>query len=242
MAKSGSIEPPDVAIFADTQWEPAAVYRHLDWLETQLPFPVRRVTAGSIREAISTRTNTSGNDGFSAIPWHITLPDGSPSIGRRQCSNEYKLIPIMRRIRDELGVGRRGFIEPESVEVLLGISLDEAHRMRAPRQAYMVNVYPLIDLRMTRGDCIGWLDKHGYPTPPKSACIGCPFHGDDYWIALRKSSSEEWADAIAADRELRAGEDRGEYMHRSRVPLDEVVLDDRQLDLFGNDCGGHCGV
>ena len=35
-----------------------------------------------------------------------------------------------------------------------------------------------------------------------------------------------------------------EFMHRSRVPLDEVDLsvDDRQADMFGNECAGVCGV
>jgi 3'-phosphoadenosine 5'-phosphosulfate sulfotransferase (PAPS reductase)/FAD synthetase len=47
MAAAGEVTPmPAAAIFADTQDEPASVYRWLDWLEKQLPFPVYRVTAG----------------------------------------------------------------------------------------------------------------------------------------------------------------------------------------------------
>jgi len=241
MAAHRDIEPPNVAIFADTGWEPAAVYAHLDWLVTQLPFPVRKVCNGNIRESLRTRRNTTGGE-FAAVPWYTINPDGSDGMGRRQCSSEYKLTPIMWQIREELGVGRRERIAPGSVEVLLGISRDEAHRMRDPRQDYMTHSYPLIDLRMTRGDCVRWLDKHGYPTPPKSACIGCPFHGDDYWIHLRATSPSEWQDAVEADRELRQDEDRGEYMHRARVPLEDVRLDDRQLDLFGNECEGYCGL
>jgi DNA-binding transcriptional LysR family regulator len=42
---------PDGAIFADIQAEPASVYKWLDWLETQLPFPLYRVTKGSLSEA-----------------------------------------------------------------------------------------------------------------------------------------------------------------------------------------------
>jgi hypothetical protein len=59
---------------------------------------------------------------------------------------------------------------------------------------------------------------------------------------------EEWADAVAADKALRIGDARGmrviEFMHPQRVPLDEVDLsvDNRQLDLFGNECEGVCGV
>ena len=52
MAARGLITPmPDAAIFADTQDEPASVYRWLDWLEKQLPFPVNRVTRGRLSTA-----------------------------------------------------------------------------------------------------------------------------------------------------------------------------------------------
>lgn len=55
MAAHGLIEPmPDCAIFADTGWEPQAVYKHLDWLRSGvLPFPVHIVSAGrNIRDDI----------------------------------------------------------------------------------------------------------------------------------------------------------------------------------------------
>lgn len=52
MAAHGEIGPmPDCAIFADTGWEPKAVYEHLAWLMSPnvLPFPVHIVSAGDIR-------------------------------------------------------------------------------------------------------------------------------------------------------------------------------------------------
>jgi hypothetical protein len=49
MAAHGEIKPmPVCAIFADTQDEPARVYEWLDWLEKQLPFPIKRCTAGKL--------------------------------------------------------------------------------------------------------------------------------------------------------------------------------------------------
>src|SRR3954464_850519 len=44
---------PDCAIFADTGWEPAAVYEHLEWLEGEAEkggVPVHRVSAGNLRQ------------------------------------------------------------------------------------------------------------------------------------------------------------------------------------------------
>ncbi|MCK9513952.1 MAG: hypothetical protein M0R28_22370 [Pigmentiphaga sp.] len=55
MAAHEEIGPmPDCAIFADTGWEPKAVYDHLAWLMSPnvLPFPVYTVSAGSIRDQL----------------------------------------------------------------------------------------------------------------------------------------------------------------------------------------------
>ena len=55
MAAHGEIGPmPDCAIFADTGWEPQAVYDHLAWLMSPnvLPFPVHIVSDGNIREQL----------------------------------------------------------------------------------------------------------------------------------------------------------------------------------------------
>ena len=50
MAALGELEPkPEAAIFADTQWEPVHVYRHLDWLQSlELDIPIVRVSAGNL--------------------------------------------------------------------------------------------------------------------------------------------------------------------------------------------------
>lgn len=251
MAAHGEIEAPDLAIFADTQWEPRAVYEHLAWLRSPnlLPFDVWIVTHGNIRQGLIERRNTSGGR-FPSIPWHTINPNGSHGLGRRQCSSEYKLTPIMHAIRLRLGKPGRAYIAPRTVEVILGISKDEAGRMKTSRQQYIVNRYPLIEMNMTRWDCLRWLERRGYPKPPKSACIGCPYHSNAYWRELRDNSPDEFTDAVAADAALRQGNNRGmraiEFMHQQRVPLGEADLDadldPRQGDLFGNECEGMCGV
>ena len=53
MAAQEAITPmPDCAIFADTGWEPQAVYEWLEYLEGSLPFPVHRVSAGDLIEDV----------------------------------------------------------------------------------------------------------------------------------------------------------------------------------------------
>jgi hypothetical protein len=252
LAAHGEIKRmPDCGIFADTQWEPKAVYAHLDWLTSGnvLPFPVHRVTRGSLKDAIINRRNSQGGR-FAAIPWFITNPDGSAGMGRRQCTSEYKLTPLMWKMRELLGVDRRARIPKGAMEVWVGISTDEAVRMKPARQAWQKTRWPLIELGMSRRDCEAWLVKHGYPIPPKSSCLGCPFHSDAMWRELRDNSPEEWADTVALDRTMREGDARGmrgvEFMHSDRVPLDQVDLSTAkergQHDLFDNECEGMCGV
>lgn len=252
MAAHGELGPmPDCAIFADTGWEPAAVYDQLAWLMSGnvLPFPVHIVSAGNIREnLLHGRTTTGSRKRFATAPWFIRNPDGSEGLGRRQCTKEFKVEPLMKKQRQLLGYGPRKRIPAGSMEIWIGISLDEAMRVKPSFTRWQTNRWPLIEARMHRHDCLRWLERRGYPTPPKSSCIGCPFHSNAHWRAMRNDAPGEWAEAVHMDKEIRqAFQMRGEqFMHRSMVPLDEVDLstaEDRgQGNLFINECEGICGV
>lgn len=278
MAAHGEIGPmPDCAIFADTGWEPRAVYEHLDWLRSGnvLPFPVLTVSAGNIRDQLLA---AGSGERWASIPAYTrtVTPAGTDvavfdededgeiievatrrtaaetvSVGmiRRQCTAEFKIVPIRRKVRELVGLTRRRSPDHPVVEQWLGISTDEIIRVKPSFEAWQVKRYPLIEQRMSRRDCLAWLRRHGYPEPPKSSCIGCPFHSDAAWRRLRDHDAEGWMDALEVDRAIRTGLRgiRGEvFLHRSAVPLDEADLstaaDRGQLDLFGNECEGVCGV
>lgn len=246
MAAHGEIGPmPDCAIFADTGWEPQAVYDHLRWLTSPnvLPFPVHIVSAGNIRSDILARSNTTGGR-FAAVPWFMLMPDGVHAMGRRQCTKEYKLRPVQRKVRELLG----GKTPRGGAEVWVGISTDEAICMKPSRVQYIVNRWPLIESNVSRQDCLSWLRRNGYPQAPKSSCIGCPFHNREQWLDLKKNP-KEWADAVEVDAAIRhqSGFRGQQFMHRSLVPLDQVDFRTKaekanQTDLFMNDCEGMCGV
>jgi hypothetical protein len=224
MAARGEIEVPDCAIFADTGWEPAAVYQHLDRLEPLLPFPVYRVSAGDIRDSIASSR-------YDPIPWYV-----AGGMGRRQCTKEFKLYPIHRQVRMLLG----GKTPKGGCEMWVGISTNEAHRMKPSSVQYIVNRWPLIELRLSRADCHAKLDRWNIETP-RSACCGCPFLSDEDWRQRRQQP--EWAETVELSHRLAA---TGQYMHRSLRPIDEVELgtwaERGQPDLFGQECEGMCGV
>lgn len=233
LAVDGHLPAADVAIFADTSWEPAAVYTHLDRLTPVLEtagIEVCRVTAGDIRsDALDAERR------FASMPLYFTGPDGSRGLGQRQCTSEYKLAPILAEIRRRLGApelpgGRVGRTpKGRRAEVAIGISHDEIERARTSRANYVTNTHPLLtgfDRPWTRQTCQRWLtDRWPHPVP-RSACVGCPFRTDTEWLALTET---EFTDAVDFDRSIRPvmsarGFHGQAFLHQQRVPLDQVDL------------------
>lgn len=107
----------------------------------------------------------------------MRFPNGKP--GNRNCTNRYKRTVI----RKWLGNGKH--------VVGLGISVDEFQRARTDSGfANIVNEYPLIDLRLSRSDCVRIIQEAGLPLPPKSSCWFCPFKSKRAWADLRRQQGE----------------------------------------------------
>lgn len=166
----------------------------------------------------------------------------SPVYGRVQ-NHSYR-----EKIRELLGLKyRQRWPRELAVEQWLGISMDEMQRMKFSTDLWRVFRHPLVEKRMTRWDCLQWLERNGHPQAPRSACIGCPFHSNDEWRRMRDEAPDEWQDAVEFDRAIRvSGGMRGEtYLHRQCVPLDQVDLstpsDHGQMSLL-DECSGVCGV
>lgn len=252
MAAHGEIGPmPDCAIFADTGWEPKAVYDHLRWLSSPnvLPFPVHVVRRGNLRDDVLDNVqDKQENVKRSTIPAFSTGLNGSAPLARH-CTRDYKIDPIKNKLRELLGAKLRQRIPDNNVEVWLGISTDEAGRASPAKTKWQRNHFPLITADMSRQDCLNWMDAKGYPTPPKSACIGCPYHNNAFWRGMRDNDPESWSDAVEFDKAIRPGFKGSKsevFLHRSLKPLDEVDLstaeDHGQLNFFINECEGMCGV
>ena len=242
---------PDFAIFADTGWEPPAVYDHLAWLEKQLSFKVVRVKSGDIRENILQGRMPDGSR-FLGIPAFLRNPDGSMGILNRQCTNHYKTRPIYDYLRDKLGLKpRRKAPIDIQVEMWLGISTDEALRQKPEREQWVTKRYPLIELGFSRAQLVNWF-KDNYPDRqlPSSSCIGCPYHTDAVWKQLKEDDPKSFQDAVFIDQALRNVPTIKDtvkgvaYLHRSRTPLIDVDFEDvlsyenRMLE----ECEGLCGI
>jgi hypothetical protein len=246
LACQGRIPRFDVALFADTGWEPRAVYRNLDRLTTiaiQAGIAACRIGNGDIRADALDPTHR-----FASMPVFTLSPDGRRGIARRQCTSEYKVNPLKREVRRRLGYPHPARV-PACVfaRIAIGISVEEADRARDSDVRYMRNTFPLLDLGWRRRECLQYLTAHGVGDTHRSSWVGCPFHIDDFWWRLRTDSPDEWADAVAFDHAIRDGSARANavqprrgafYLHPTRLPLDQVVLRPRGA---GEPDGPGCG-
>lgn len=246
----------DVAIFADTQDEPAYVYDQVErlraWGVEHHGPRIDTVTAGHLSADVIGRHNGT-RPRFAAVPAFTLGDDGRSTILRRQCTREYKIAPIQKHVRGLLGlVPRQRAKGKVSATALIGISVDEASRMKPSRDAWITNVYPLVDARLSRIDCSRILVVAGMPLPKKSACVFCPFHDDAYWLWMKTEHPAEFERAARIDEQMRdmsrSGNARPVFVHRSLQPLRDIDFAERrrlplfESDQFQNECEGMCGV
>ena len=157
----GELPRPDLAVMADTGREASEVkvffdevlYPELHKVGVNLymlahAFEVR----GKLTEGRNTVDIYSGKDKNTIIMPMFTAQRGRGMLPKF-CSNEWKSRPVQRFIREH-GL--------TSGEIWIGFSIDEMERMRAydPRQKWN-HTYPLIDMRLTRGDCIALCEEIG---------------------------------------------------------------------------------
>lgn len=260
-------DAPSCAVFADTGWEPRPVYAWLAVLRERAEaagFPVHVVSAGDLRhDALTTRARreAEGKSGrFASMPLHTYNAEGGETLMRRQCTSQYKIRPIRRKVRELAGMAPGRAYPGRHVETWQGISHDELSRIGESRDAWEWRRYPLVERRETRAACLRWLAARGF-SAPRSACCGCPFRRSAEWLWLKKHDPEGFASAVAFDEVLRdpagspLGWDQPAFLHHDRRPLADVVPDlearaaaeAAQGDLFADhglvdECAGHCGV
>jgi hypothetical protein len=106
----------------------------------------------------------------------------------------------------------------------MGITVDEWQRAKDSDVGYIRHAYPLLDLGMTRDDCVTWLRDRDLPSPGKSSCVFCPFQTRRAWEELRRENGEDWRRAVAVDEEIRDARLPGQlFVHSRAIPLVAAV-------------------
>lgn len=231
---------PKFGVFADTGDEPTEVYAWLEKLKGWLSFPIHTVKSpkGKLSENILL-------NGFSQIPAFRIGEDGKVQMGKRQCTNHWKIRPITHKIR-EVTETKHKRLEPDAFHVMKGISTDEISRVKPSRERSQIAEFPLIANGFSRTGCDRWLREHGYGIAPKSACEFCPLRSDEQWRHSKRKGGKGWDLIVAIDQKLRSN---GEYLHRTAKPIEEIdfnkPIDDDAAQgqlQFNNECEGMCGV
>lgn len=148
LSECGVIPPFDAAVFADTQAEPESVYNYISYLQKIGTTPIIKVSQGNLAADI-----IAAEKRFSSLPFYFIDDYGKQNILRRQCTSDYKVIPVRRAVNKllkEKALKRRSGI----VTMSIGISLEEQNRARFSPVNYIRYDYPLLDLKMTRADCL----------------------------------------------------------------------------------------
>lgn len=255
MSALGELERVDVAIHADTTHERQATYEFAEkWTPWFMFHGVHVVTV----KDVSTKEIWDGKmipafttsevhnveyvyDEFdNLISWK---PSGTMSKEHGQalrvCTQRWKVAPVRRYLQS-----RR---HDEPVELWLGISTDEALRMKPSDVKYITHRWPLIEKGMSRNDCVSWLKAHDLEVPVKSSCVFCPYHDSKAWRELKMTGNGDWKKAIEVDRAIRKARPPYDlFIHPARIPLEEVDVrnleDKGQLRLWDEECEGMCGL
>ena len=262
MAETGEIPKYDYAVFADVQSEPKSVYSHLEWLKSQLSYPVIVRSRGSLINNIKNGINGDGHR-YISIPAFTGDEGKLGGVVRRQCTNEYKIVVVEEAIRrDILNLPKWGRI-PKDVEITqsFGLSYDEQKRVLSVQRNHAHKPwkveFPLYELEMSRSDCVKWLEDYGVPhVTPRSACTFCPYHSNVEWQRMKTEDPESWNQAVEVDRMLRDKTMRCNqgmrdqlWIHRYCKPLDQIDFEKdtrfaagQTAFSFASECEGMCGV
>ena len=249
MSSMGLVDRCDIAVFSDPMSEHYKTYELLEWiLEWQKDndgVPIEVVKKDLYKDIVTPMSRSEkGFNRYASIPAHIRNEDGSKGISIRSCTVDYKIAPVTKVARKFMGLKKGQRLRP--FELWLGITTEEIQRMKLNQNKKIFNRYPLIELEMSRSDCMAFMEDNKFPIPVKSACVFCPYHSDKFWLELKKENGDAWKKSVALDYKMREREDislKGiPYLHKSLKPLDEVYLQENQMDMFDNECEGHCGI
>ena len=223
----GKLPKPDLAVIADTERELSTTWAYLNTVTipalTKVGVTLHRVP----KSKYATVDLYGGKDKSTLlIPAFTTQGD---DIGKLPgfCSNEWKKRVIQRWATKEHGV--------TAATQWVGISTDEARRASSSADGKWATRYPLIELNMSRTDCLALVLSMGWPEPVRSSCWMCPNHQEDEWLWQQKHAPVDHEKAIAFDENIRTN-DPFAWLHPSATPLSDVEFDKRNEVMFGKNC------
>lgn len=211
LIRLGKLPRPDFAFMTDTNRERSSTWPFVDgFIRPALASVGLDLTI--VQASEHARLDVYWNDTV-LLPGYTTL---SGEVGKLSpfCSGKWKRDVAERWMRS-IGI--------ETARNWIGISRDEARRIRAQNRNWLELWYPLIfEVPMTRDRCVDLIRAEGWTGQiPHSACWMCPNHSDAEWIDMKLNWPADFAAACALEAETRL-KDPHFYLHPSCVPLADV--------------------
>ncbi len=212
LVAQGEIEKPDLVLFADTGGESDETYLHIQNIQkpllAQLGIPFI-----SIKRSPDELFWHSYNSGVTPRP--------------PLCSWMFKRDVINRYLK-RLG----------HAQVMIGISLDEESRgYKKSAVSWVENIYPLLELELTRDDCIDAIGRQNLPVPPKSGCWFCPYLRTSQWYDLKRDFPDKFNLALKMEA------DTGHTLRKNQQPLISISSQGKLFEYSDMECStGICGV
>ena len=233
----------DYIIFADVGFDKPQVQQHLkacQKIANDYDVTIHVANYKNLKHDLESFLSGSSKR-VAQIPFYTMDDQGKKGILLRQCTGDYKIWQVHEKIRELENIKTlRGY----HLNTYLGISIDEFHRAKSSNKNNMTFFYPLIDLNFDRLKCILYVEQFMFYQPPSSECYMCPFQDDTKWLNLKQNDPELWEEACKLDEKIRNYPkiNSKAYLHKSCKPLREANLQENQISMFDDLCGGFCGL
>lgn len=180
--------------------------------------------------------------GHKATTIPVRGENGAPQ--SRHCTRDFKVQVVGKWLK------AHGATADDPATVCIGISTDEIQRANNKNtENYQRSAYPLLDLGMSRTDCLAVIAQVGLPEPHKSSCFFCPFHSAQTWAEMRRDEPDLFAASVALEGMIQGRQrargfkplyitDRGAKLG---LPLDQAISEAQQpLFTDGTFADGGC--
>ena len=220
----------DAVIFCDLGFEPPWVMKQAAFIqnacrEAGILFKV--LEAPLYRDLLK----NFGERRTVSIPWWTMKADGHKAKMPRNCTIDYKVEVISKYVRWNLLGYSKGQhlrdVDRKAHEMHMGFSFEERHRCKESQNPLFVNVFPLVELGLTRADNYAYiLERWGLQTRA-SACTFCPFHKNAFFQFLRENEPEQYqklceVDCLLRDKNPKPPMDSDLFISYSRKRLYEL--------------------
>lgn len=127
--------------------------------------------------------------------WNLLWEENTPSIpvrlgkdgipANRSCTKHFKVKIVGKWLSSH------GATKSNPATVCIGISTDEIARANSKRaQPNELAVFPLLELGLSRADCLKVISRAGLSIPRKSSCFFCPYKRLGDWAEMRRDEPD----------------------------------------------------